>query len=202
MNHAESGLNLSRIGEEYNRLRGSWGWFMALGVALVILGSVAIGWACLREVTIAATWLFGWVMIAAGVAEVVHAFSVTRWSGTLLHLLMGVMYGVVGILTIEKPELSAIIFTQFLAIFFIVSGAFRILAALVNQFPGWGWVLVNGVVTLVLGVMIYKEWPYSGLWFIGLYLGIDMILNGWTWIFLALGLKRLPSLGGAKLGTA
>jgi uncharacterized membrane protein HdeD (DUF308 family) len=61
-----------------------------------------------------------------------------------------------------------------------------------SRFPQWGWVLAGGVLNLVLGIMIWRQWPVTGLWVIGLFVGIDMIFNGWTWIMLALRLKSLP----------
>jgi uncharacterized membrane protein HdeD (DUF308 family) len=176
---------------EIESLRRSWGWFLALGIAMVVLGSIAIGWACLTTITVAATWLFGVVLLAGGVAEIIGSFSARKWSGMLVHLLIGVLYVVTGFMIVDAPAEGAIILTRIISIFLIVGGIFRILSAIVHNYAGRGWVLLNGVVTLLLGVMIYKEWPQSGLWFIGLYLGIDLILNGWSWIMLSLGLRRL-----------
>jgi uncharacterized membrane protein HdeD (DUF308 family) len=76
-----------------------------------------------------------------------------------------------------------------LAIFLIVVGVFNIVAALMQRFHGWGWVLLNGGVTLLLGLLINRQWPSSALWVIGLFVGIEMIFNGWAWIMLSLGLK-------------
>ena len=177
---------------EMHALRQHWVWFLVLGIALVVLGSVAIGWACLASITIAATWLFGFVLFGGGVAEIIHSFSVGRWSGTLVHLLIGLLYCVVGFMMISDPADSAITLTKIIAIFMIVGGIFRIVAALSHRFPGWEWVLLSGGITLLLGLLIYKNLPESGLWFIGLAIGIDMIFNGWAWIALAIGIKRLP----------
>jgi uncharacterized membrane protein HdeD (DUF308 family) len=78
------------------------------------------------------------------------------------------------------------------AIFLMVGGVFRIISALADRFSGWGWVLLNGVVTLMLGILIYKGWPETGLWAIGLFIGIEMIFNGWAWIMLAAVLRSAP----------
>ncbi len=177
---------------EMHTLRQHWVWFLVLGIALVVLGSIAIGWACLTSITVAATWLFGFVMLGGGIAEIIHSFTVGRWSGTLVHLLIGLLYSVVGFMMISDPADSAITLTKIIAIFMIVGGIFRIVAALSHRFPGWEWVLLNGGITLLLGLLVYKNWPESGLWFIGLAIGIDMIFNGWSWIALAIGLKSLP----------
>jgi uncharacterized membrane protein HdeD (DUF308 family) len=177
---------------ELRALREHWVWFLVMGIALVVLGSIAIGWACLTTITIAATWLFGFLLLAAGIGEIIHSFTVGKWSGTLVHLLIGLLYGVVGFMMINDPADSAITLTKIIAIFMVIGGLFRIVASLSHRFPGWQWVLLNGGITLMLGVLIYKNLPESGLWFIGLYLGIDMILNGWSWIALAIALKQLP----------
>jgi uncharacterized membrane protein HdeD (DUF308 family) len=89
--------------EELQALRRSWGWFLALGIAMVVLGTVAIGYACTVTITIAATWLFGIVLLASGVATVIGAFSAGRWSGVLVHVLLGVLYAVVGFMIIDRP---------------------------------------------------------------------------------------------------
>jgi uncharacterized membrane protein HdeD (DUF308 family) len=176
---------------EFETLRRYWGWFLALGIAMVVLGTIAISYACLTTITVAATWLFGWVLLAGGVAEIIGSFSAGRWSGTMVHLLIGVLYVVSGFMILDAPAESAVLLTRIIAIFLIVGGIFRALSALSHRYVGWGWMLLNGVVTFALGWMVYKQWPVSGLWFIGLYLGIDMILNGLTWIMLSLGLRRL-----------
>jgi uncharacterized membrane protein HdeD (DUF308 family) len=74
---------------------------------------------------------------------------------------------------------------------FIVMGIFRILGAAIIQFPQWGWSLLNGVVTLLAGMVIYRHFPESAIWVIGLLVGIEMLFCGWTWIMLAAGIKRL-----------
>jgi len=167
-------------------------WFLALGVAMVALGTIAISWACLATITVTATWLFGFLLLAGGITEIINAFWAGRWSGTLTHLLIGILYTVVGFMIIEQPENSALQLTLIIAIFLIFSGISRIVFALSERFTGWPWVLLNGGVTLLLGLLIYKQWPASGLWVIGLFVGIEMIMNGWAWIMLSFGLRRVP----------
>jgi uncharacterized membrane protein HdeD (DUF308 family) len=187
-----TGPALASVADEIRNLRSSWIWFLVLGIAMVVLGTFAIGWACLAEITVAATWLFGFLMIAGGIAEIINAFHAGRWSGTLIHLLLGVLYAVVGLMIVDQPETAAIQLTLIIAIFLILSGIMRIVFAISERFTGWGWVLLNGGITLWLGMLIYKQWPLSGLWVIGLFIGIDLILNGWAWIMLALGLRTVP----------
>jgi uncharacterized membrane protein HdeD (DUF308 family) len=131
-------------------------------------------------------------MIAGGIAEIVNAFYAGRWSGTLLHMLIGILYAVVGVMIVDQPAEAAIQLTLIIAIFLVISGLFRIVFAISERFTGWGWVLLNGAISLFLGILIYKQWPSSGLWVIGLFIGIDLIFNGWSWIMLALGLRLVP----------
>lgn len=182
---------------EVSKLRPYWAWFLTLGIVILALGIFATSWACLATVTVAATWLFGFLLLASGVTEIVNAFMAGKWSGTLVHLLVGVLYVIVGTMVIDQPEGSAIQLTLIISIFLIVSGIFRIVFALSERFAGWGWVLLNGAITLLLGMLIYKQWPASGLWTIGLFVGIDLIFNGWAWIMLALGLRQSTEVGQA-----
>lgn len=179
------------IGVDVAALRRFWVLYLILGILMTMLGFFIIGSACLAEVTTVVTWVFGIMLIVTGVTEILSSFSTGRWSGTLVHLLIGLLYGIVGFAIVDNPLLSAVVLTRIIAIFLMVGGAFRILSALTQNFASWGWVFLNGCITLALGIMIYREWPASGLWFIGLCVGIDLLLNGWSWIMLSLGLRRL-----------
>jgi uncharacterized membrane protein HdeD (DUF308 family) len=170
-------------------------WFLALGIAMVICGSIAIGWSCVATVTVAVTWLFGFLMLGSGIAEIINSFWVGRWSGMLAHLVLGALYTMVGFMIIDQPETAAVQLTLLIAIFLMVSGIFRIIYAISERFAGWSWVILNGGVTFLLGLLVYKQWPSSSLWVIGLFVGIDLILNGWAWIMLALQLHRRPAAG-------
>jgi uncharacterized membrane protein HdeD (DUF308 family) len=168
-------------------------WFLALGIVMVVCGSIAIGWACIATVTVAAAWLFGFLMLGSGIAEIINSFWIGRWSGMLAHLVLGALYTLVGFMIIDQPENAAVQLTLLIAIFLMVGGLFRIIYAISERFAGWTWVMLNGGVTFLLGLLIYKQWPSSSLWVIGLFIGIDLILNGWAWIMLSLQLHRRPA---------
>lgn len=172
--------------------RRYWGWFLALGILLVLLGSTAIGFSF--WVTEFSVILFGALLLSGGVAQTVHSFYIHKWSGFLASLILGILYFVVGVLCIIKPISSAISLTLLIGLFFFVSGILRITHSIVMRFQYWGWVLFNGILALLLGIFILAQWPLSGLWIIGFFVGIDMILLGWTWIFLSLAAsrKRIP----------
>jgi uncharacterized membrane protein HdeD (DUF308 family) len=182
----EQAIQLTGVGE----LKRSWGWFLALGIVLIVLGTIALGSALVM--TIASVFFFGWLMIIAGVMEAVHAFWRKRWAGFFLDLLTGILYVVVGWMMVTNPKESALLLTLIIAMFLLFEGVFRIVAALSARYPHWGWVLLNGVISLVLGLMIWRQWPYSGLWVIGLFVGIEMLFNGWSLVMLSLASRRLP----------
>jgi uncharacterized membrane protein HdeD (DUF308 family) len=164
-------------------LRQRWGWILALGIVLIVLGAIAIGSSMLM--TVATMMFVGWLMIFGGVLEAAHAFTCQAWSGFFVDLLSGILYAVAGFFIIANPAASALALTLVIALYLVFSGIFRIVITLVRRFEHWPWFLLHGVVNLVLGVAIWRQWPLSGLWVIGLFVGIDMLFNGWSLVMLA-----------------
>jgi uncharacterized membrane protein HdeD (DUF308 family) len=171
-------------------IRSVWGWFLALGVLLLGLGFIALSAPWL--IALSTILLFGWLLLLGGVMEVVSAAWARRWSGFFLHLVTGLLDGVVGLLIVSKPDRALDFFTLMLAVFFLVGGLFRATSAVVVQFPNWGWALLGGVVSFLLGLMIWAQWPESSAWVIGTLLGIELIFRGWSWVMFALAARRLP----------
>jgi uncharacterized membrane protein HdeD (DUF308 family) len=164
-----------------------WGWFLILGIALLLLGVAAV--ARSFAATVASMVFFGWLLVLASLIEFVDAFMVGQWAGFFSHVLLAIAFGIVGLLMVLKPVISAEALTLLMSIFFLISGLYQLLASLWIQ--GWGWQAVNGIIAAGMGVLILAQWPVSGLWVIGLFVGIDLIFSGWTWIALALNLRRL-----------
>jgi uncharacterized membrane protein HdeD (DUF308 family) len=104
---------------------------------------------------------------------------------------MGVLYAVMGVLFLNRPLEAMAAVTLLLACVLLVGGAFRTIVSAWHQFPQWGWVFVGGLLQLALGFLIWQGWPEASLWVVGLFVGIDMIFTGWTWVALSLRLKRL-----------
>jgi len=161
---------------------------IATSIALILLGTLAL---FTTVYTTFATVLFiGSLLLASGVIQVVQAFSARAWRGFFFHCLLGVLNAVVGGLIIYNPLEAALSITLLLGGFFIASGLFRIFAALGGGFYHWGWVLLNGAVTCLLGFLILKQWPVSGFWVIGMFVGIDLIMSGWTMLMLGTAIKK------------
>ncbi len=164
-----------------------WGWFLGVGILLILLGTIAI--AASPVVTLATMWILGTLLFIGGMVQGVNAIRTYRGGGFLVNLLTSLLYIVVGIMLLLNPAIGAITLTLLLAVFYTVSGLFKIVAAIAHRYAQWGWLLFSGIVSLILGLMIWSEWPVSGLWVIGLFVGIDMIILGWIWVTLAISAK-------------
>jgi uncharacterized membrane protein HdeD (DUF308 family) len=134
---------------------------------------------------------FGWVLVFAGAVQFVDAFLVGNWAGFFLHLLMAVLFAITGLLMLIKPVISAEALTFLMSMFFLITGVSQLVGSIWTHVPGWGWQALNGVVASIMGGFVLAEWPVSGLWVIGLFVGIDLIVYGWTWIALALDLHKM-----------
>jgi uncharacterized membrane protein HdeD (DUF308 family) len=178
---------------ELDQLRHRWGWLLALGILMVILGTIALF--ITPAATIGTILVLGWLLVISGIIESIHAFRVRRWGGFFLHLIGGLLGILVGLLIVTHPVAGALGYTLLLASFFTVIGIFRLVLALSLRFPHWGWAVFDGAITLLLGIFVWAEWPWSGLWFLGLAVGVSLILRGWSYVMFALAIHnvRLPS---------
>jgi len=165
-------------------VRAHRGWFLFMGAALIILGTIAIGGA--EIMTMVSVIFLGWLLIFAGLFEVVHGFARRAWGGFFINLMGGLLYAVTGLLMVSHPGIAAITLTLMIAMLLIVAGTFRIFVAFSTPIHHRGWLILNGVISLFLGISIMSSWPVSGLWIIGLFIGIDMIFDGWTEVMLVL----------------
>lgn len=169
-------------------LRKSSFWLLILGALLIVVGLVAISSSLLA--TLATVVMVGTLLIIGGVVEIVDAFLARGWRGFWMHLLAGILYVVLGFLLVQRPLAAAAFFTLMLAAAFFVGGLFRIIVAVSERFYGWVWVLLNGIVTLILGIMIWREWPEAAFWVIGLFVGIDMLFAGWSLVITASTVRK------------
>ena len=177
-------------------IRSSWGWFLALGVLFVLLGTVCVIGSV--SATFATVIVFGWMLIISGVFGLVNAFGTRTWQGFLLTLLSALARGFAGYVLIRYPLGGAISLTVILASFLIVCGLFRAIGAGALQFPHWGWSVFSGVVSLVLGIMLLAQLPVSSVWFIGFAIGVDLICDGSSLIGFAAAIHRLPGFAVRK----
>jgi len=169
-------------------IRRSWGWLLALGIAYVIMGLVIAG--SPMAATIAVDILIGFVLIIGGVISIIGAFFTGDWKRFLLVLLSGILYLVVGVLLLKNPMAGVLTLTLLLAAFLLVEGFFKIIHAFqMKPAPNWVWLLVSGAASVILGVMIWGQFPESGAFIIGLLVGIYFLINGITMVMFSFALK-------------
>src|SRR5580704_2831933 len=170
-------------------IRNSWGWFLALGILLMVIGAVCI----VGDVTatFATVLIFGWLLLFSGVVALVQAFRTMNWGGFFLYLLTALFRGFTGYLLIRYPLAGAASFTLILACFFVVAGVFRAIGAGAMKFPRWGWSVFSGLVSVGLGVMLLAQMPVSSIWFIGFAIGVDLIVDGASLIGFATAINTL-----------
>ncbi|MCA9238437.1 MAG: HdeD family acid-resistance protein [Planctomycetales bacterium] len=193
LNEVRPGDRIQKLlAHELRRLHDYWWCFLALGALLVLCGTIAIVYPFVATEAVVA--VLGAMLLISGVATVISSFWTGQWSAFLLQMLVGVLYAVVGLAVIDKPLATAGVLTLFIGAFAIVVGTVRVIAAMTIRFPQWGWALLNGAVTALFGVLIYRlvgKEPAAILWIIGLMVGIELLLNGWTWVALSLQLKQI-----------
>jgi uncharacterized membrane protein HdeD (DUF308 family) len=173
---------------EIEGIHAASGMLLGLGILMTLLGFGAICYSVLA--TIASVSLLGFFLLSSGVAYLIHTFWVKQWKGVFVSLLLATFLVVLGILCIVSPLEVSMALTLLIGAFFFVSGIMRIVSAIIIRFESWGWYALNGVVALILGMLILSGWPASGLWIIGLFVGIDILFAGLSWIFLAHTLIR------------
>jgi uncharacterized membrane protein HdeD (DUF308 family) len=173
-------------GESASNVRG---WVTFAGITMQVLGSAAIIYD--GTATIASVVVFGWMLMIAGLVQIVHAFQVRNWSGFFLYMLDGIIRATVGTLLVVYPGAGAEAITLMLAFYFIAGGLFKAFGSITLQFPSWGWSVASSLISIALGIVLAVQWPQSSTWFIGFAVGLDLIVYGWALVMFAAAIKKL-----------
>lgn len=175
----------SRFGE----LRKSWGWMLALGVLFLILG--VIGLYMTAALTLASVLFFGALLLAGGAFQLIDAFQYGGWKSIVWYALIAILYLIAGIVMVLNPVGASVVLTAVLASMLIAIGGLRMVMAFqLRGTQAWGWLLLGGTAGMVLGVVIVAQWPVSGLWVIGLFVAVEMILHGASLVFIGLAARK------------
>lgn len=167
-----------------------WGWIVALGAVLALLGALAI-WRA-RTATLVYVVFLGVLLLAAALAVFVAAFSLTGyWTAFFIHVLWAVVLAILGVVLVTRPTTSAEALTLFIAFYFLVTGVVGIGFALFSHTQGEWLSVLDGIVSVALGALLLAGWPVTGLWAIGLFIGIELILRGVAIAALGLSLQSL-----------
>lgn len=174
---------------DLDHLRDRQGWLLVLGVLMIALGIAALIFAPFA--TLGTVYVLGWLITISGIVEAIHAFHVSRWGGVFLHIAGGVLGVLLGLLIVTHPASGALALTMLLAAYLMVIGLFRTITAFHLRHRSWGWAALDGIVTLVLGLLLWTAWPLSALWFLGFAVGIALLLRGWTIVMFATAVRAI-----------
>jgi uncharacterized membrane protein HdeD (DUF308 family) len=196
-----SSAQRAQVGLAAAALAKGWGWLLALGIISLILGVVGLGMTA--TLTIVSVIFFGVLLLVGGVVQLVEAFKHSGWKSTFWHVLIALLYIVGGIILVGDPVGGSVALTLVVAAMLVASGLFRAIVAFqAKGVAGWGWLLFGALLSILLGLMILASWPVSGLWVIGLFIAIELIINGWSCVIMALVGRRMAKGTGGTAAAA
>ncbi len=166
------------------------GWSIALGVLMIILGIIAIlaPW----EFGLLIVLVVGWAAIFNGAAQLIFAFRAHSGGRAILEAILGLIYIVAGIYLLMHPAGGLLALTLLLACFLLVYGIVALVLAFhMRPLRGWIWILVDAIVTILLGILIWAHWPLNTEWVVGTLFGISIIMSGVTRLMIAMAFRRL-----------
>jgi uncharacterized membrane protein HdeD (DUF308 family) len=166
------------------------GLLIFLGILTVIFGVLAIAAPFITGVAVAI--FVGSLLVLTGISQLVHAFKAKMWGIGFWGTVIGLLSIAAGLYMIFRPGVGLAALTMLLAIYFLVDGISEIIAAFTfKPAQGWGWVLFNGIIAVLLGFMIWRQWPASGAWAIGILVGVHILMSGWTMVILGTGARKV-----------
>ena len=173
-------------------LKRASGMSLVLSILLIVFGVVAIALPMVSSIGVAL--VIGWMVIFAGIAQLVHAFQSTGVGPIVWKVLVALIYLVAGFSLIARPAAGVAGLTLVLGIFLFAEGIADVVAYFATRKSGNSpWMLLDGIITLVLGFLIWNRWPSSSLWVIGTFVGISMVMTGMTRLMMALAVRKLAS---------
>jgi uncharacterized membrane protein HdeD (DUF308 family) len=155
------------------------GWIVALGVIKIVLGVLLLMSPLVAG--LAATAVLGFALIAGGLMRLVAAFGADSFGAGVLGLLWGLVVAVSGAYVVMNPGIALLSLTLVLAVMFLVSGLSEISTSLkLKPVKGWGWALAGGIVTVIMAVMVWRQFPEPAVWLPGTLVGVQMFFSGMT----------------------
>jgi uncharacterized membrane protein HdeD (DUF308 family) len=165
-----------------------------MGVLLVLVGilllvsPVAVGGAVVRLVAL--------VLLLTGIAQFIQGFKGGSTTHAVISALLGLVVAGVGVLVWFNPELGSGFLTALLMIFFVVQGLWKLFMAIrFRQVRGWVWLLLSGLVSLVFVYFLWAQWPLAGAWAIGVLVGLDLLITGFSMIVIAAAMRKIRTSG-------
>ena len=173
-------------------VRKASGWSMFWGIVMFFCGILAISLPLASSIGVVI--VLAWLILFAGIAHLIFAFQCHSIGGFLWQVLLAVVYGIAGVYMLMNPLLGVVSLTLVLAVFLLFEGVLELaLYFRIRRIRHAGWVLFDGIVTLILGILIWAQWPSSSLWIIGTLVGISLIFSGISRFMLSLAIRRLSA---------
>jgi uncharacterized membrane protein HdeD (DUF308 family) len=177
----------------FGDLGKNWGWVLALGILLLVAGVIGLGMTVMLGLV--SMLYFGFLMLVGSVFQLVALVQSPGWRSRPWSLLIALLYLAAGLIMIFDPLLASATLTLLIGVGLVAIGVLRILVAFqLSGTYGWGWTLIGGILTLLLGFIVVAGWPVSGLWIIGLIIAIEVILAGISFIAVALAARKFRNL--------
>jgi uncharacterized membrane protein HdeD (DUF308 family) len=168
------------------------GWSIVLAILMILAGIIAIAAPLIAGVVI--VYIVAWTAIFNGAFQIVYAFRAHSGGRMILELLLGLLYIVAGLFILLHPGGGLLALTLIIGCFFLVYGVFAlVLAFQLKGNAGWGWILFDAIVTILLGALIWAHWPLNSEWVVGTLVGISFIVSGVSRLMLSLAVKRLTT---------
>src|SRR5678815_3641327 len=165
-------------------------WSIVLSVLMIAAGVLAIFSPAVAGVAV--TVFFGWLLIFSGILHLAYAWQAGRPGAVVWEILLGILYGGIGFYLLARPVAGLESLTLALAFYLVLEGVLELgLSFQLRPLPGSGWLLFDGIVTLVLAAMIGSAWPVSSLWAIGTLVGASMFFSGITRLMISVAVRRV-----------
>ena len=179
--------------EQLKGLKGNRKWMLIIGLLTLTLGIIGLGMSV--TMTIVSIFYIGCFVFIAGGARFVDAFVVEGWKNKLLAVVVGALYVVAALIIFKNPAASAAWFTLLIALFLIIVGVARIMTSLQfrKEAEGWLMLFLSGVIAILLGILIFSRWPFSGLWVIGTFVSVELVMQGMTTLAVARMIKKVDA---------
>ncbi len=171
-------------------VKKSVGWSIGLSVLMIVAGMLAIVLPQVAGITV--SFLVAWLLVFCGAAHLVFAWHTRTTGGVIWELLLGILYFGIGVFLLIHPVGGLAALTLALAIYLFAEGILEfVLSFAVRPLPGSNWLLLDGIITLILGVMIWRTWPSSTEWVVGTLVGISMIFSGFSRLMISMAARSL-----------
>ena len=180
----------------------STSYLMWTGIALIIFGAIAVVSPAMMGTAV--VMVIGAILLISGGVQLIHGFREDSWASKFLGIILGVIAAICGLAVLAHPLFGLTILTLVLAVFFVVEGIWKVIVSFsFRPAPGWFAMLFSGILGFLLGFLIWKQWPLSGEWAVGILIGVDLLVTGCSMVALAMTIKRVKKdLEGAATGEA